>query len=548
MLGQMMRRPLLISSIIEHALRFHGDQKIVSRTTGSEALHFYTYRQSADRIKKLAATLLKMGVGEGTRVATLAWNDYRHFEIYFAVSGIGAICHTINPRLSDEHLQYVVGHAEDSILFADISFLDRLNGLKGDLKTINNYIALCDRAELSNATGGDGWEIYEDLIDQSSPCTNWPEFDEDNAAVLCYTSGTTGNPKGVLYSHRSIVLHAISSGLPDIFGLSSRDVVMPVVPMFHVNAWGIPYIAPIVGASLVLPGQYLDAESIEKLLNSQKVTFTAGVPTIWHALFKYLEATTKRIDTVETVVIGGSAVPESMIETFESYGVTVLQAWGMTEMSPLGAIGRLKTGMEHYSPAEKVKILAKQGRGLFGVELKLVDEDGQEQLWNGEDQGELMVRGPWVIDSYFKESRESTLKDGWFPTGDIATIDRQGYLQITDRAKDIIKSGGEWISSIDLENELMACPEVALAAVIGVPHPEWSERPVAFVVVKDGHCISAAEIFAHLKSRVVKWWLPEEIRFVSELPLGATGKVLKRKLRKIYSEEAVAEDAGKVPA
>lgn len=544
----MMRRPLLISSIIEHALRFHGDQKIVSRTTGSETLHIYTYRQSADRIKKLAAALREMGVREGCRVATLAWNDYRHFEIYFAVSGIGAICHTINPRLSDEHLQYVVSHAEDSILFADISFLDRLNGMKGELKTINDFVVLCDGSELSNTAGGDGWNAYEDLIDQSEPCSGWPEFDENNAAVLCYTSGTTGNPKGVLYSHRSIVLHALSSGLPDIFGLSSRDVVMPVVPMFHVNAWGLPYLAPIVGAALVLPGQFLDAASIEELLNAQKVTMTAGVPTVWHALLRYLEVTDKKIDTVKTVVIGGSAVPESMIENFESYGVTVLQAWGMTELSPLGAIGRLKSGMENCSPAEKIKILAKQGRGIFGVELKLVDEAGQEQLWNGKDQGELMVRGPWVIDSYFRECRETTLQDGWFPTGDIATIDRQGYLQITDRAKDIIKSGGEWISSIDLENALMSCPDVALAAVIGVPHPKWSERPVAFVVARGGSSIGAGEIFTHLKDRVVKWWLPDEIHFVSELPLGATGKVLKRKLRKIYSEEFVPEDAGTLPA
>lgn len=538
MLAQMMQRPLMISAIMEHARKFHGEREIVSRTPSGE-LHRYNYRQAAERIYRLAGALQGMGVKPGDRIATLAWNDFRHFEIYYAVSGIGAVCHTINPRLSDEHLRYIVGHAEDRLLFADIGFIDRINGLRENLSSVEGYIAICEHSDFAGSDAdseGDGWAIYEDLIAGAVPIEAWPELDENSAAALCYTSGTTGKPKGVLYSHRSTVLHALSAGLPDAFGVSAREVILPVVPMFHVNAWALPYVAPITGASLVLPGRFLDGASLEELINSENVTLAAGVPTVWLALLDHLQTSGRRIDSIERLVIGGSAVPASMIEVFEeTYGARVIQAWGMTELSPLGVVCCLKPGMEGRSRSERTSIQSKQGRGMFGIELRIVDEHGGEQSWNGKDQGELMVRGPWVADSYFREESGTALRDGWFPTGDIANIDEDGFLKITDRKKDVIKSGGEWISSIDLENALMRHAHVSMAAVIGVPDSKWAERPIAFVVARSGGNLSREDLLNHLQDKVAKWWLPDEIHFVPELPIGATGKVLKRKLRDMHA-------------
>lgn len=529
-----MQRPLLISAIIEHARKFHGEREIVSRTPNGK-LHRYNYGQAAERIYRLAGALTSMGVEPGDRVATLAWNDFRHFEIYYAVSSIGAVCHTINPRLSDEDLCYIVSHAEDRILFTDITFIERIRGLRENLNSVERYVAICAHADLADDQGN-GWEVYEDLITGAEPVKAWPELDENSAAALCYTSGTTGKPRGVLYSHRSTVLHALSAALPDAFGVSSCDVILPVVPMFHVNAWALPYVAPMTGASLVLPGRFLDGASLEELVNGEKVTIAAGVPTVWFALLDHLQTSGRMIDSIERLVIGGSAVPASMIEIFEeTYGIRVIQAWGMTELSPLGVVCSLKPGMERYSRSERTNVLSKQGRGIFGVELKIVDEDGEEQSWNGRDQGELMVRGPWVADSYFREPASTALRDGWFPTGDIVNIDEDGFLKITDRKKDVIKSGGEWISSIDLENALMHHTHVAMAAVIGIPDTKWAERPIAFVVARSGASLSGEDLLIHLEDRVAKWWLPDEIHFVSELPLGATGKVLKRKLRDIHA-------------
>ena len=535
MRGLMMDTPLLISSLIEYAARYHGDTEIVTRTLEGP-IHRYTYRDAHQRSKQLANVLRSLDVKPGDRVATLAWNTYRHFELYYAISGIGAVCHTLNPRLFQEQLVYIVNHAEDAYIFLDASFAPLLEPIHDQLPTVRGYVVMTD-AEHMPASQLPNLLCYETLMADASPDYQWPTFDENAAASLCYTSGTTGNPKGTLYSHRSTVLHSWGGCMVDTLGLSSSNSALPIVPMFHANAWGLPYSGPMCGAKLVFPGAQLDGASVHELLEAEEVDFTAGVPTVWLMLLNYLRETGKRIDGVDTVVIGGSAAPASMIEAFQKeFGTRVLHAWGMTETSPLGTVGTLKQHHHSLPDDERLAIQLKQGRGVYGVELRIIDEDGEELPRDGQAFGELQVRGPWVAASYFKQEGGEILDDrGWFSTGDVATLDPDGYMQITDRSKDVIKSGGEWISSIDLENEVMSHPGVAEAAVIGIPHPKWDERPLVVVVPTTPGSLTREDVLAHLKDRVAKWWLPDDVAFVDELPHTATGKVSKLTLRERFA-------------
>lgn len=536
MLGLMQNRPLLISSLIEHAEAFHGDTEIVSRTIEGP-IHRYTYRDANVRAKKLAAALHKLGVQTGDRIGTLAWNGYRHFEIYFGVSGIGAVCHTINPRLFQEQIVYIVNHAEDKYIFVDLTFVPLLEKMAHEFKGVKGFVIMTDRAHMP-ATKLPNALCYEELLAPERGDLVWPEFDENTASSLCYTSGTTGHPKGVLYSHRSTVLHSFAACAVDGLALSCNDAVLPVVPMFHANAWGIPYAAPMCGSKLVFPGAGLDGANVHELLEKEHVTLTAGVPTVWLMLLNYMKETGKRIDSVHTVVIGGSAAPRSMIEAFQhTYGATVLHAWGMTELSPLGSVGRLKPKHKDLPAAKKVDVQLKQGRGVYGVEMKIVGDDGKRLPHDGKAFGNLMVRGPWITDSYFKHEGGKVLDaEGFFPTGDVSTIDPDGYMQITDRSKDVIKSGGEWISSIDLENEAVGCPGVAEAAVIGIKHPKWDERPLLLVVRKPGSDVTKEQILAYLEGKIAKWWMPDDVVFETELPHTATGKLQKTTLREKYKD------------
>jgi fatty-acyl-CoA synthase len=531
MLGQMMDHPLLISALLEYAARYHGDTEIVSRTH-DHPLHRTTYAATHERALRLAAALERLGVGRGDRVATLAWNDFRHFELYFAVSGMGAVCHTLNPRLFRDQLAYVVNHAEDAWIAVDPAFVPILEALAPEIPGVRGFLVLSDRAHMP-ASGLRDTLCYEELLEAETAGFAWPAFDERTASSLCYTSGTTGHPKGVLYSHRSTVLHSFAVCLTDTLALSSRDAVLPVVPMFHANAWGLPYAAPLCGAKLVFPGPKLDGRSVYELLDGESVSFTAGVPTVWLGLLQYLAASGLRLDKLERVVIGGSAAARSMIEAFErDHGVTVIHAWGMTELSPLGTVGTLKRKHLDLPERERHDLQVKQGRGIFGVDLKIVGDGGRELPRDGRAFGELMTRGPWTVESYFKgEGGRILSDDGWFPTGDVATLDPEGFMQITDRSKDVIKSGGEWISSIDLENEALAHPSVVEAAVIGVAHPKWDERPLLIVVPAAGAEPSREELLAFLEGRVAKWWLPDDVAFVEELPHTATGKISKKTLR-----------------
>ena len=535
MFGLMQDRPLLIQQLIDHAALNHGDTEIVSRTVEG-GIHRYTYRDAQLRSKKVAEALLALGIEPGDRIGTLAWNGYRHFELYYGVSGMGAVCHTINPRLFPEQIAYIVNHAEDQLLFVDLNLLPAVEKLLPLFKAVRHVVAMTDRAHLPPDLQIPNLLVYEELIADKPGNYDWPEFDEHKASSLCYTSGTTGNPKGVLYSHRSTVLHSYGAALPDTLGLSARSVILPVVPMFHVNAWGLPYAAPMVGAKLVFPGVALDGASVYELFETEKVTFTAGVPTVWLALLNHMQANKLKLSTVKYAVIGGSAAPPAMIETFDrDYGVEVLHAWGMSEMSPLGTVNHPKAKHAALSDKDRLAVRLKQGRPPFGVEMKIVDDAGNDLSRDGKAFGDLLVRGPWITSGYFKGEGGDVLRDGgWFPTGDVATLDPDGYMQITDRSKDVIKSGGEWISSIDLENAAMAHPAVAEAAVIGVAHPKWDERPLLIVQRKPDVELDKKELIEFLGSRVAKWWLPDDVQFVEAIPHTATGKILKTRLREDF--------------
>jgi len=537
----MMQMPLLISSLIEHADRHHGDSEIVSRRVEGD-IHRTTYHELHRRSRQLANALTELDIDRGDRVATVAWNGYRHMELYYAVSGAGSVLHTINPRLHAEQIAWIVNHAEDRAVFFDLTFLPVIQSIAPLCKTVKHWVALADRDCMPAAKieAADGVLCYEDLIDAQTDEYTWPEFDENAASSLCYTSGTTGHPKGVLYGHRSTILHTLASALPDALNLSARDVILPVVPMFHVNAWGLPYIAAMVGAKLVFPGPFLDGKSLHELLESEKVTFSAGVPTVWQSLLTYTEANNLKFSTMNRTVIGGSACPPAMIQLFQQkYGVQVLHAWGMTEMSPLGTACTFKHKHAAWSPAERAAVQSKQGRALYGVDMKIVDSDGVDLPWDGNAFGNLLVRGPWVVRDYYKSGEGSPLVDDkqnkqnkqWFPTGDVSNIDADGYMQITDRSKDVIKSGGEWISSIEIENIAVSHPAVAMAACIAAAHPKWDERPLLVVVKKPGASVTRDEVLAHYAGKVARWQVPDDVVFVEALPLGATGKILKTKLR-----------------
>ncbi|AVS85037.1 3-(methylthio)propionyl-CoA ligase [Paracidovorax avenae] len=535
MLGLMQSQPLLISTLVEFAERHHGDAQIVSRRVEGD-IHRYTYRDMAARARQLANTLDAEGFAASARVASLAWNGYRHLEMYYGVSGSARVLHTINPRLHPDQVAWIVNHAEDEVLCFDLTFLPIVQAVHAKCPTVRRWVALCDADRLPQDTGIPQLTSYESWIGAASSEYAWPVFDENSASSLCYTSGTTGHPKGVLYSHRSSVLHAYAAALPDVMGLSASDSVLPVVPMFHVNAWGIPYSAPLTGCKLVFPGPALDGKSVYDLMDAEGVTFAAGVPTVWQMLLQHVKSIGGRFGKLRRTVIGGSACPPAMIEAFQNdYGVRVLHAWGMTEMSPLGTLCSLKNKHMDLPEPERMKILLKQGRAIYGVDMKIVDGDGRELPWDGRTYGDLLVKGPWIVDRYYRSDESPLVPDaqgrGWFPTGDVATIDPDGYMQITDRSKDVIKSGGEWISSIDIENIAMAHPAVAMAACVGMPHPKWDERPIVAVVRRQGAELTREELLAFYEGKTAKWQIPDDVVFLDAIPIGATGKMLKARLR-----------------
>ncbi|BFM18063.1 3-(methylthio)propionyl-CoA ligase [Maricurvus nonylphenolicus] len=535
--GQMMTLPLSITSVMRFAEKAHKDTEIVS-VTPDNPRHRYTYADAFRRVRQLANALKGSGVGSGDRVATLAWNDHRHLELYYGIPSYGAVCHTINPRLFPEQVEYIVNHAENKLLFTDPAFLPLLETLQGKLPSLKQIVVLTDSLHMPE-TSLSGVVDYESYIGNQPDAFDWPELDENAASGLCYTSGTTGNPKGVLYSHRSTLLHAYATITPDVMCLSSHDAVLPIVPMFHVNAWSIPYAAPIVGSKLVLPGSQMgDSETLQQLIDSEGVTISAGVPTIWLALLEYLRTTGKTLESLNRVVVGGAACPLSIIGEFEQrHNIKTLQGWGMTETSPLGVFNTLKSGMAKLPKEELDEIKVKQGRPIFGVDIRIIDETGAEQPWDGESTGEVQVKGNWVCNSYFRQETGAPLNDdGFFPTGDVASIDPQGFMRITDRIKDVIKSGGEWISSIDLENAAIGHPAVAEAAVIGVPHAKWTERPLLIVKKVDGVNAGKEEILSFLEGKVAKWWIPDDVQFIDEIPHTATGKISKKDLREIFSD------------
>ena len=539
MLGLMQSQHLLISNLIEFAERHHGEGEIVSRRVEGD-IHRYTYRDVAARSRQVANALDALKLQFSDRVATLAWNGYRHLELYFGVSGSGRVLHTLNPRLHPDQITWIANHAEDQVLCFDMSFLPIVKAIHGKCSTIKHYVALCDADKLPADTGIPGLVSYEVWIGAQPAKYAWPQFDENSASSMCYTSGTTGNPKAALYSHRSTLLHAWAGALPDALCMSARDSILPVVPMFHVNAWGLPYAAAMTGAKLVFPGPAMDGKSIFELIEGEKVSFAAGVPTVWQMMLSHMQAGGLRFSTLKRTVIGGSACPPAMITAFNDvYGVEVLHAWGMTEMSPIGTICTLKNKHLPMTADDKMKVRLKQGRALFGVDMKIVDPDGHELPWDGKVYGDLLVKGPWIISEYFKgkdEKGDSPLVDGWFPTGDVGTIDADGYLQITDRSKDVIKSGGEWISSIDVENIAMAHPAVAMAACIGMQHPKWDERPIIAVVKKPGAEVTRDELIAFFDGKTAKWQVPDDVVFLDAIPLGGTGKMQKTKLRELLKD------------
>ena len=534
MLGLMQDQPLLVSSLIEFAARHHADAEIVSRRIEGD-LHRYTYRQAAMRSRQVARAIDRLGLAFSDRVGTLAWNGYRHFELYFGVSGSGRVVHTINPRLAPDQVAWIANHAEDQVLCFDMTFLPIIKAIWKQCTTVKHWIALCDADALPADTGIAGLQSYEAWIGSEPTDYDWPEFDEKSACALCYTSGTTGHPKGVLYSHRSTLLHAYGGALPDALSFSARDTILPVVPMFHVNAWGIPYGAAMTGMKIVFPGAALDGKSVYELLEAERVTVSAGVPTVWLMLLNHMKANGLKFSTMQRTVIGGSACPPAMIRSFrDDYGVTVLHAWGMTEMSPLGTVCNLKLKHLASDKDAQLAVQLKQGRAVFGVELKIVDPEGKELPWDGSAAGDLLVKGPWIVSGYFKGEGGDPRVGGWFPTGDVASIDADGFVQITDRSKDVIKSGGEWISSIDIENIAMSHPAVAMAACIALPHPKWDERPLLVVMKKPGAEVTRDALLAHFEGKVAKWQVPDDVVFVDAIPLGATGKMQKNKLREQF--------------
>lgn len=543
MLGQMMDFPLTITSLMRHANRMHPDSEIVS-VTFDNPRHRYTFGDAFLRVGQLANALAERGVTKGDRIATLAWNDYRHFEIYYAVSCSGAVVHTINPRLFADQIEFIVNHAEDSWLFIDPTFLPLIEPLAKKFNTVKGFIVLCDEESMP-ATSLSNALSYETLIAGHSSDFDWPDLDENDACGLCYTSGTTGNPKGVLYSHRALVLHSYAACLPDTMNASISDAVMPIVPMFHVNAWNLPYAAALVGFKLVMPGSHMgNPETLHDLIENENVTMSAGVPTVWLGLLNYLRESGKTVNSLKHIITGGSACPLSIMQEFEEkHGVETRAAWGMTEMSPLGTCVVPKRPRQSYSDDEYNKLRIKAGRTVFGVEMKIVDDENQELPWDGVAFGALKVRGPWVASSYYKlDSSSAHDEDGWMDTGDVATIDPEGYMQITDRAKDVIKSGGEWISSIDLENTAIGHPEIAEAAVIGVAHPKWDERPLLVAVRHEGASVEGEDLLEYMSDKVARWWLPNDVVFVDELPHTATGKLQKVELRKQFSDYSFPED------
>ena len=528
--------PLLVSKFIEHAAINHPKREIVSMLPEGGQTR-YTFADQELRAKKCAQALQRLGVGFGDRVATLAWNSHRHMEIWFGASGMGAVTHTVNPRLFPEQLVYIMNHAEDKVLMLDITFVPLIEAIAEHLTTVEHFVILVGRDHMPE-TSLKGALSYEELVEAEDGNYNWPEFDENTACGLCYTSGTTGNPKGVLYSHRSNFLHTLLALAGDTLGITSTSVILPVVPMFHANAWGIPFAAAGSGAKLVLNGPHHDPETLHNLIVEEGITVTAAVPTVWLGMLKYLQATGKDMANLTTVTIGGSAAPRSMIDAFQrDYGVRVNHAWGMTETSPLGSLGSENAAIQGLSDEEKLDIQCKQGRSVLGVEMAIQDEEGNTLPRDGKTSGRLMVRGPWVVESYYRHEAGNILEDGnWFDTGDVACIDEYGYMQITDRAKDVIKSGGEWISSIDLENAAVAHPKVAEAAVIGIFHPKWDERPLLVVVPEEGQTITHEEMNAFLADKVAKWWLPDDLALVDELPHTATGKISKKTLRETFKD------------
>jgi 3-(methylthio)propionyl---CoA ligase len=544
MLGLMQDQPLLVSSLMEFAARHHADAEIVSRRVEGD-IHRYNYAQAAARSRQVARALDRLGLAFSDRVGTLAWNGYRHFELYFGVSSSGRVVHTINPRLLPEQVVWIANHAEDQVLCFDMTFLPIIKAIWRQCKTVKHWIALCDADALPSDSGIAGLQSYEAWIGSEPATYDWPDFDERSACALCYTSGTTGNPKGVLYSHRSTLLHAYGGALPDALSFSARDTILPVVPMFHVNAWGIPYGAAMTGMKIVFPGAALDGKSVYELLEAERVTVSAGVPTVWLMLLNHMKANGLQFSTMQRTIIGGSACPPAMIKSFrDDFGVTVLHAWGMTEMSPLGTVCNLK--LKHLASDKEAQLAVqlKQGRAVFGVEMKIVDAEGQELPWDGVAAGDLLVKGPWIVSGYFKGEGGDPRVGGWFPTGDVATIDADGFMQITDRSKDVIKSGGEWISSIDIENVAMAHPAVAMAACIALPHPKWDERPLLVVMKKAGGEVTREALLAHFEGKVAKWQVPDDVVFVDAIPLGATGKMQKNKLREQFKEHALPGSPG----
>jgi acyl-CoA synthetase (AMP-forming)/AMP-acid ligase II len=539
-LGLMQTQGLMISAILTHAARHHGSAEIVSRTH-ENTTHRYTWRDVEARSRRLVRVLQKLGVGAGDRVGTLAWNGYRHLEVYYAAPGMQAICHTINPRLHPDDIAYIINHAGDKVLFVDSSFAALITAIAPQIApTVHTVVMLAAPETLPEVTLAPGMTLtcYDQLMDAADDDYTWPNFDENTASALCYTSGTTGRPKGVLYSHRSTWLHAYAIALPDVLAIRASSRVLPVVPMFHVNAWGMPYAAALTGASLVLPGRHLDGASMAALLNTERVTFTAGVPTVWLGLLQHLRASGDRLHTVQRIMTGGSAAPPLLIEAFrDEYGVAVEHGWGMTEISPVGTYNAPKLPQLALGKDAAAAHMLKQGRILPGIDMKIVDGDGRELPWDGVAFGDLMVKGPWIASAYYGDAPGSALDaDGWFATGDVATIDPDGFMEITDRSKDVIKSGGEWISSITLENIAVSHPDVAEAAVIAAVHPKWDERPLLLVVPRPGRTVDPASVLALYAGKVAKWWLPDEVVVVPELPHTATGKLLKTSLRARFKD------------
>ena len=534
MQGLMQNWPMLCHRIIDHAASIHGDREVVTRSVEGPIVRT-NYREIRARALKVAQQLDRSGIKLGDRVATIAWNTWRHLECWYGIMGIGAICHTVNPRLFPDQISWIINHAEDRIVITDLTFIPILEKLAASLPSVERYVVLTDKAHMPQTTLKNA-VAYEDWIAEVDGNFKWKDFDENTAAAMCYTSGTTGNPKGVLYSHRSNVLHALIANNGDALGTTSKDTMLPVVPLFHANSWGIAFSAPSMGTKLVMPGAKLDGASVYELLSTEKVTYTAGVPTVWLMLLQYMAAEKKTLPDLRVLICGGSAMPRSMIKTFVDMGVDVRHAWGMTEMSPLGTVGGLQGQYAHLKGEEALDILATQGYPPFMVEMKITDDNGKQQPWDAKTFGRLKVRGPAISGAYFRLDDDILDEDGYFDTGDVATLDKHGYLRITDRSKDVIKSGGEWISSIDLENLAVGHPAVMEAAVIGVYHPKWDERPLLIIHLKDGQSATREDILKYMDGKIAKWWMPEDVQFVTAIPHTATGKILKTALREQFKD------------